>query len=136
MHPYAPGSRARMDHQRDSDKHGPRLDEEMKREVSGLEQGAPVDPRAEEWHMPEPGEDQPDELAPGTETEARSELARYLRPSCFPAGRTDLVAEARDQHAPDAIADLLGRLPGNVSFTNVAAVWEALGGGTEHRDTR
>lgn len=133
MHGYGTGSAARMD--RDSDKHGPRLDDEMKREVSGLEQGAPVDPRAEEWHTPEPPEDQPDELAPGTETEARSEVARFLRPSCFPADRENLVAEATDQHAPDSIVNLLGRLPGNVSFTNVAAVWEALGGGREHRDT-
>jgi len=136
MHADALGSRGRMDHQRDSDKHGPRLDDEMKQEVSGMSQGAPVDPRAEDWHRPEPGEDVPEEVLPGTETEARSELARHLRPSCFPAGRGALITEAVNQHAPDGFVNLLSRLPGNVTFTNVAAVWEALGGGRERRDTR
>ena len=124
-----------MDPQRDSDKHGPRLDEEMKREAAGLRQGAPVDPRAEEWRTPEAPDEDADELAPGTETEARSELARHLRPSRFPAGRDELVAEARDQHAPDTYVDLLSRLPGDATYANVAEVWQALGGGREHRET-
>lgn len=121
-----------MNQQRDSDKHGPRLDDEMKSEVSGLQQGEPIDPRAEEWHISEPPEDD-DELAPGTETEARSELARYIRPRRFPARREDLIVEAKEQNAPDEIVDLLSRLPAQASFTNVAEVWEALGGGREHR---
>ena len=42
---------------RGSDKHGPKLDEEMKRESQGLERGAPVDPRREEHRKLEGGED-------------------------------------------------------------------------------
>jgi len=124
-----------MDQQRDSDKHGPRLDDELKHEVAGLQQGAPVEPRAEEWRTPEPPDEDADEQAPGTATEARSELARYLRPSRFPARREDLLTEAVDQNAPDEIVDRLRRLPGDVAFDNVADVWVALGGGRERRDT-
>jgi hypothetical protein len=42
---------------RSTSKHGPRLDEEMKKEVEGqLRAGHPT--RAEEWHDPEPIEDE------------------------------------------------------------------------------
>lgn len=128
------GSRGRMDAQRDSDKHGPRVDEGLKREAAGMTQGDPVDPRVEEWRETEPpGEDQP-ESVPGGEAEARSELARCLRPSVFPAYRDALVAESRETHAPDRVTDVLTALPGDVEFTNVAQVWEALGGHRERRD--
>ena len=39
--------------ERGSDKHGPRLDEEQKQEVEGLERGAPTGPRVEEHRMTE-----------------------------------------------------------------------------------
>jgi hypothetical protein len=48
--------------ERGSDRHGPRLDEEQKREVEGLERGAPTSPRVEEHRMTED---------PGGEEEAR-----------------------------------------------------------------
>ena len=42
---------------RSTSKHGPRLDEEMKKEVEGqMRAGHPT--RAEEWHDPEPVEDE------------------------------------------------------------------------------
>lgn len=45
------------DPQRTSDKHGPMLDDEMKQEVEGqVRSGRPT--RAEEWHDPEPIEDE------------------------------------------------------------------------------
>lgn len=45
------------DPQRTSDKHGPLLDDEMKQEVEGqVRSGRPT--RAEEWHDPEPIEDE------------------------------------------------------------------------------
>jgi hypothetical protein len=46
--------------ERGSDKHGPRVDEELQHEVRSLEQGAPVEARAEEFREQEgPGDDQP-----------------------------------------------------------------------------
>jgi hypothetical protein len=46
--------------ERGSDKHSPRVDEEMKHEVRSLEQGAPLEARVEEFREQEgPGDDQP-----------------------------------------------------------------------------
>lgn len=43
--------------ERSTSKHGPRLDEQMKKEVDGqVRSGHPT--RAEEWHDPEPIEDE------------------------------------------------------------------------------
>ncbi len=56
---------------RDSSKRGPRLDEEMKKEVEGqIRSGRPT--RAEEWHDPEPQED---ENTPDVEEEIEARLA-------------------------------------------------------------
>jgi hypothetical protein len=55
---------------RDSSKRGPRLDEEMKKEVEGqMRSGRPT--RAEEWHDPEPQED---ENTPDAEEEIESRM--------------------------------------------------------------
>lgn len=59
---------------RSTSKHGPRLDEQMKKEVEGqMRAGHPT--RAEEWHDPEPIEDEtsPD---PAQEIERRRERER------------------------------------------------------------
>ena len=46
--------------ERGSDKHSPRIDDEMHHEVRSLEQGAPVEARVEEFREQEgPGDDQP-----------------------------------------------------------------------------
>ena len=34
---------------RETTKHGPRLDDALERETRSLEQGAPIEPRVEEW---------------------------------------------------------------------------------------
>ena len=124
-----------MDRQRDSDKHGPRVDDELKQRAAGFTQGAPADPRVQEWHATEPpGDDQPD-AAPGLgEAEERSELARWLRPSVFPATREELLDEAAQARAPDRISGILSGLPGDVRYANVAEAWQALGGHREQRD--
>src|SRR5215813_10001229 len=102
-----------MEMDRGSDKHGPRVDEELEQETRGLTQGGPTDSRAEDWHEPEPsGEDEPlvsldpeqpaEEMAdeaPGTVSEAdrddRATMASYLRRSVFPAKRDELIKDAR-----------------------------------------
>lgn len=56
---------------RASSKHGPRLDEEMKKEVEGqMRSGHPT--RAEQWHDPEPVED---ENSPDIEEEIAARVA-------------------------------------------------------------
>lgn len=116
--------------ERRSDKHGPRTDEELKAETRSMEQGAPVSSRAEEFRETE-GEPPEPPPASGEAGEARhrSEVARHLRPSTFPATREQLVEDARDSGASDEVLEELGRLPSDTRFETVEAVWEALGEG-------
>ena len=135
-----------MEIERGSDKHGPRLDDALHEETEALERGAPVEPRAEEWRQHEPAADdepEPDAVLtsasrpPGglshDEIEARSELARRLQPSIFPATKDALLQNAEERHAPARVTELLRRLPEEATFENIQAVWTALGGPAEHR---
>jgi Protein of unknown function (DUF2795) len=127
--------------ERGSSKHGPRVDEEMSREVSGTVQGT-AGSRVEEWRHPEPpGEDQPEPTAaPVGETrggkpfgmtaddvEQRSRLARFIGLSALPGDRTALRRSAEDNEAPGDILAQLDRLPADTEFQNVSEVWAALG---------
>jgi Protein of unknown function (DUF2795) len=134
--------------ERGSDKTGPRLDEEREKETAALEHGAPVPSRSEEFRDVEgPGDDEPGtdarlsgdrglvrdgQLGPD-ELEARSDIARYLDPSIFPANRTGLLQNARDNNAPEGVLSQLIRLPDDVTFENVQAAWQQLGGTVEER---
>jgi Protein of unknown function (DUF2795) len=122
---------------RDTTKHGPRLDEQLKRETRSLEQGAPLEPRAQEWREHEPSGELDRDVdtrprAPGTlgsdEVEARRELSRHLRARVFPADRTALLAEAEEQQAPQAVSDALSHLPADVVYATVHEVWAGLQG--------
>ncbi len=133
--------------ERGSDKHGQRLDEEMKHEVEGIVRSG-HSTHAQEWADPEPsGEDEPDvDLAPnGTlsggvpegmtaeEVQARSDLARHLPPDAFPADASSLRAYAAEAEAPAAIVDQLSRAPEGEQFASVGELWAALGGGHEEQ---
>ena len=133
--------------ERSSDKHAPRVDDELKHETSSLVQGSPVEARANESREqegPADGEPTPDALLTGEansptpdalthdEVEARAELARHLQPSVFPADRAMVVASARRMGAPDDLVERLRQLPDG-TFDHVEAVWEALGGRVEYR---
>ncbi len=130
---------------RESSKHGPRIDEEMKKEVESVTRGAPVESRAQEGREKEPsGEDQPevregpltgsDERPLDTEEiEDRSNIARFLDQVVFPPDRKSLLSNARENQAPDKIVGQLQQLPEDTEFENVQAVWEALGGHAEER---
>jgi hypothetical protein len=126
--------------------HGFRIDDEMARETESLTRGAPIESRVEEWREAEPsGEDQPvaDGILNGDardtpglghdEVELRSELAKRLRKSVFPASRQVLEEVAIDEQAPGPILDLLRRLPDGRTFENTQDVWTALGGSVEER---
>jgi hypothetical protein len=133
--------------ERGSDKHGPRLDEELKHDTSSLVHGSPVESRAaeaREQEGPADGEPTPDALisdpwpAPNPdalshdEIEARAELARHLQPSIFPADKATISASARAMGASDELLGRLSQLPDG-TFDHLEAVWEALGGRVEYR---
>lgn len=133
--------------ERGSDKHGRRLDDAMKSETDGMMR-AGRDTHAVEWKSAEPsGEDQPDvdmvpdgTLSGGTpigmdesDVEGRSELARHLRPSLFPAVRELLLDHVIESDAPQRIVDMVRGLPAGREFVNVAEAWQALGGHVESR---
>ncbi len=111
-------------------------------------QGSPVESRASEAREQEgPGEGDvtPDARLTGDrgltdehaslrddEIEERSDLARHLEGSVFPASRDSLVASARRMHAPEHLVDRLSELPDG-TYSHNEAVWEALGGRKEPR---
>lgn len=135
--------------QRRSDKHGPRVDEEMTREISGALGQGHTGARAEEWRQAEPaGEDQPEisvtphravgDRRTGTpkgmspsDIDQRSELARHLSVSALPGDREVLLASARENDAPASIIAELDRLPPDTEFQTVSEVWAALGHSNE-----
>lgn len=132
--------------ERGSDKHSPRVDEELDQETRSLQQGAPVESRVEEHREQEgPGEDQPTpdaRLTGGRATaasldlddaETRADIARFLTPSTFPADRDTLLGDARSNQAPAEVLERLQALPAARTYENVQDVWGALGGTVEHR---
>jgi Protein of unknown function (DUF2795) len=132
--------------ERGSDKHSPRVDEELEHETRSLQQGAPLESRVEEFREQEgPGDDQPTpdaRLTGGRATaasldlddaETRADIARFLHPSTFPADREALLADAEGNHAPAEVLERLQALPAGRTYENVQDVWRALGGTVEHR---
>ncbi|MEH0939128.1 DUF2795 domain-containing protein [Micromonospora psammae] len=129
--------------ERGNSKHGPRLDEQMSQEVSGLLQGPGTGgSRVDEFREAEPaGEDQPGATTvPGGETrsgapkgmssqdvERRSRLGRYITLSALPGDREGLIANARDNDAPADVVAELERLPDGTRYQTVSEVWAALG---------
>jgi len=134
---------------RGSDKHSPRIDENLAHDTRSFTQGAPVEARADEARQQEgaaDGEPTTDALLNGElhpeqrsadgldheELEARSRLAAYLRPSIWPANREGVVACAQEMNAPADVVDRLSQLPDG-EYSHTEAVWEALGGRVEFR---
>jgi hypothetical protein len=118
------------------------MDDELRRQTESIERGAPVESRAEEdREEAAPGDDEAtsDERIRGGRREgldaieARSELARYLQPSAFPADRDGLLTSAGETRAPEQIRRALEALPASKLYDNVQSVWEDVGGGGEER---
>ena len=135
--------------ERGSDKHSPRIDDSLQHDTRPLTQGSPSEARADEArHQEGAADDEPttdalltgdlhpeqanDALLDHDEAEARSRIASYLRPSIWPADRSELVACAQELEAPADVVDQLRQLPDG-TYTHTEAVWEALGGRVEHR---
>ncbi|WP_448641275.1 DUF2795 domain-containing protein [Geodermatophilus sp. URMC 63] len=128
-----------------SNKHNPRLDEELEHEIQGMLKAERAT-RAHEWREVEPvAEGEPDISAnpegtlvggvPVGMTEdavvARAELARWLDRADFPSSGPDLVEAALDHRAPDAVVDELRRLPEGETYERIGDVVRALGYPTE-----
>ena len=135
--------------QRGSDKHSPRVDEQLKHETASITHGAGIESHTREDHRQEPpgeGETLPDaarrpdvEMPEGLgidpdDADARAELARYLAGAAFPGRTEELVRAAQDSNAPSAVLAQLRGLPDS-QFANVQEVWVALGGEPEHNHT-
>ena len=132
--------------ERESTQHGHRLDDEMAKEVASLTHGAPLESRSEEGRLLEDAGEGERAVEPLVEGEPpappptaglsyraardRSELARHLRPSIFPATSEAIIECARDEHAGEDVLDRLQHLPAG-EYGNVNEVWEALGGHAE-----
>jgi hypothetical protein len=140
-----------MSENRQSTQHGALRDDILKKETEPLERSGTAS-RVDEWREPEPvrEEDERPTDVPDTDihraggtpagmdagdVRGRSELARWLQPSAFPADRERLLASAQDTRAPDWVSELLGKLPDG-AFQNVQDVWRAVGGGTEDVEHR
>jgi len=130
--------------ERSSDSHGPRIDEDLERLTESVTRGAPVESRAEEEREQEgPADGEPvvdgvshptDGQEAGEDVELRSELARHIEPSVFPCARDAVLLSAQRQRAPTDVLQRLEQLPEG-QYTNIEAVWEALGGRRDRRDT-
>jgi hypothetical protein len=133
--------------ERGSAQHGSRVDDELAHESAAVVHGAVIPSReraelepealTEDEHLASPDAGLTDAADGPTHAQvvARSELARWLLPSAFPAGAAALVAVARSQDAPDDVVGALATLPATTVYETVGALWSALGGETEHRPT-
>ena len=101
-----------------SDKHSPRMADDLNK-----------DTRAGHEELRELA---PDVALTDTDVEARSELARHLEPSAFPARAEELIEVARQNFAGEPVIDLLETLPDRV-YDTVQDVWTTLGGDLEER---
>jgi len=119
--------------QRNSDKHGPRLDDELKRETQSIDRSG-REARAQEFREQEgPGDYEPAAVGhvDGDESLARRELLRHLTPSAFPGDREAMIAAAEADGAPLEVLDRLRELPPGRDFVTGYEVWGALGGETD-----
>jgi hypothetical protein len=134
--------------EQESGTHGPREDEELKREVRSELQARRAT-RAEEWLEPEPpGEDEPEATwapegrpgatPPGEDWQAielRSNLARHLDRTAFPATRAHLLETLTGHQAEQQLLDLVSSLPDNATFASLSELLRALGLPVEQRPT-
>lgn len=122
--------------------HGPREDDAIKRQDRNELQA-----HGEEWPEPESsGEDEPEATwAPegrfagtpaGEDWEAielRSDLARHLDRTAFPATRARLLETLAAHQAEQRLLDLVSPLPGGTTFASLGELLRALGLPMEER---
>ena len=125
--------------QRESSKHGPRLDEHMEEEDQTITR-AGHQPHTEEWRetepfdeghleteLPEPQEPAAPRGMTPADVERRADIARWLPPHKLPADRDTLLAFVQHEGAPDDVTDALASLPGRRKFATIGEIVRALG---------
>jgi uncharacterized protein DUF2795 len=123
-----------------SDKHGPRVDEQLEHETQPLTRGSGVESHSREDLRHEPPADdevmadparRPDvPMRDGVnpdQADARAEFARHVAPARFPATRADLLSAAESEHAPARVMTRVRALPVEGAFENLQQAWEASG---------
>lgn len=128
--------------QRQSDKHSPRVDEELEHETAAITHGAPVVSRSRaDLRQEDPAEEARAETSvPGgtpagmtpEAVEIRAELARSLRPSVFPAHPARLAEVAEAEHGSTLVVAFLRNLPDR-EYEVLEQVYEAMGEPGEQR---
>jgi len=112
-----------------SDKHGARMADDLNKDTrAGHEELRELQPDDARIDLVQ----EQDGVLDDHEAAARSEIARYLEPSAFPARTDQLIAAARERFATDEVIALLETLPDD-TYENVQEVWVALGGDVEAR---
>jgi hypothetical protein len=131
-----------------SDKHSPRLDDEMAHETQGMVRGnhsthaeefveteAMTDDPVWDPESPEPRGPVEEGAPPGMsaqDVDERSALARLLNGVRYPARPDDLLEHVSGADAPDDAVAALEDLPDR-EYVNIADVAEELGYGRENR---
>ncbi|WP_369213186.1 DUF2795 domain-containing protein [Streptomyces flavofungini] len=110
--------------ERGSNQVSPRKDDELKHEMEGhLRSGHPT--HAEEAYEPEPPAD--DDIRTDGGEDLRSELARHLQRTTFPADRQAVLEALEANHAPEATLEAVRRLPEGGEYANATEIARALG---------
>lgn len=112
-----------------SDKHGARLDDDLQKDTRGGED-AREQLRADD-HRPDVVQ-RNEGVLDDADAARRSELARMLEPSIFPARPSQLEESAAGNFASEGILRALQALPDRV-YENVQDVWSTLGGPVEEK---
>jgi hypothetical protein len=121
--------------------HGPAEDDAIKRQDRSELQA-----HGEEWPEPESDSGESDTTwapygrfarTPGAEDleaiELRSDLARHLDRTAFPATRAQLLETLTARQAEQRLLDLVSALPSHARFASLGELVRALGLPTEHR---
>ncbi len=132
--------------ERGSSHHAPRVDDELAAESASMLHGSVLSGRDREDLEPEvpaadeegaspdfSGTDVDPDIPAHDEILARSELARWLLPSSFPARAATLAAVAAKQGAPDDVVTSLEAVTDTRILETVGDLWSALGGVHEQR---
>jgi Protein of unknown function (DUF2795) len=121
--------------------HGPREDDAIKQQDR-----SELQEHGEQWPEPESAEDEPDTAwapegrfagAPGTEdwdaVELRSDLARHLDRTAFPATRAHLLEMLEARAADQRLLDLVSALPEDATAASLRELIQELGLPIEER---
>jgi hypothetical protein len=112
-----------------SDKHGARVDDELQKDTRGGED-AREQLRADD-SRPDVVQEH-EGVLDDQDAERRSELARSIEPSVFPARPAELEASAAGKFASEGIIRALQALPDRV-YENIQDVWSTMGGPVEEK---